>query len=255
MLTQDATSGTAERSVQSKSPLLSIPAEIRNKIYGYVLIPLGCFINLRGTEDAKIWKCTHPIHTALLRTSHQIHQEASTLVYREAGFRITWFDYKPSNVGEYFPSNVPFKLVQNLEIAFLISNVGPISHRGIHRFLKALIGQQCSFNRLTLIYNHTPSGDDDPLRLESPDGAELSRLICAVEVRRELEIVYFYGYFSTGTPYPWIKDHIKDIEDGKSWIATESYGCPESLQYDDVGPEWIMRYLLHPRETTLSKMQ
>ncbi len=253
MLGQNNTKETAAERVPSKSPLLSLPAEIRNRIYYYVVVPLGGVVTLRGPEDAKVdWQCTHPIHTALLRTSRQIYQEASTLLYGGIRFLYDWIEYESFTGGDYSPSVVPLKLIQNLEVSFFISYQERTSE-GICRFLKVLVDQQCSFNRLTLLYDHTSSGVDDLLELGTHAGDELSDLTCAVEVRRELEIVFFLvssEECEDEMVFTLTKDYIKNVAVGKSWIATESYERRKSSEevYD---PEYTVRYLLHPGEAAL----
>jgi len=249
MPSQEDTQDTAGKCVQSKSPLLCLPAEIRNKIYGCLVIPPGPVVYLENREEEEVHRVsTHSNPTALLRTSRQIYEEATTLLYVETRFLYFWYEDEPFPGRRYSP-NAQFRFVQNLELTFIISNRDPISIKNICRFLEALIDQQCSFKRLGLIYDHTPSSDDDPLRLESSDGAQLLQLTCAIEVRTELEIAFYYRYFNDGTPYPFLKDHVKDIAMGKSWIATESHRIPA---HEDYAPEYMMRYLLHPEQAMLS---
>jgi len=247
MLTPDATQDIAGKRVQSS--LLSLPAEIRNMIFGYIVIPLGKVVWLRGSGAARV--STHPVHTALLRTSRQLYQEASTLLYGRTLFLYDWVEYEICTVGKHSPSNVPLKLVQNLEVTFFTSYPPLMSMHGVCRFLKALADQQCSFNRLALHYDHSQPGEDDLLGLKSPNGAKLLELTCAVGVRKELEINFFYGYYDDGTRSTMFKDHIKDIAKGKSWIATPYYDAPmwSPVGYD---PEYTLRYLFHPGQATLS---
>ena len=89
------------------SPLLSLPRELRDEIYRLVLVPQA-----NKPKDLTIshysYKYTHPepldkerwLNTAILRTSRQIYQEASAILYDE-----TVFFYNNPFVGLWYNGN------------------------------------------------------------------------------------------------------------------------------------------------------
>ncbi|KAF2452626.1 hypothetical protein BDY21DRAFT_260229, partial [Lineolata rhizophorae] len=73
---------------QLQSPLLSLPAELRNAIYQHLL-------HSQTASSSRITSRTHPpyssnpsppsdVHTAILRTCRQIHHEATPILYSSA---------------------------------------------------------------------------------------------------------------------------------------------------------------------------
>ena len=75
---------------QLKSPLLRLPAEIRNKIYTYVA--LSTTIKVTGTFDRDQHSQPYTLYLrapGLARSCKQIHHEATTLLYSLATFDIT----------------------------------------------------------------------------------------------------------------------------------------------------------------------
>ncbi len=250
MLAQNNTKETAAERVPSKSPFLALPAEIRNDIYHYLMIS-HCgltFIDPDTTpvlknDDSGDWDVS--IDTPLLRTCHQVYQEASAILYGE-----NFFLCFCSNT--YNPFNFPmanFKLLQNLEVTIRVSykksSVGSIS-----AFLSTLVVQQCSFKNLTLNYNVTPQGEEDFLTPTFGKGTELLEPTCAIKVQCELEL----GFQPRGldeTTATLLRGHIDAVAARKSWIATETYKHKYPTKYRS-NPNYEIRYLLRPGQATLS---
>jgi hypothetical protein len=252
-MAQTDTRGTPRKLVLMKSPFLCLPAEIRRMIYRYVLIaPSGTIYSnpLYSRTLSLDWDLSKDI--ALLRTCRQVHEEASAILYGEN--HVHDFCFEPELRGgceSHRPFHFPLNLVQSLEITFYVSYYASMSIEGICTFLKkSLVARQCSFKRMILRYKHTSSNERDLLDLKSGRGFELLKLIFAVQVLRELEII-----FGCWEPKACLKpkaylaalwsEPIQRLAVRKSWTATESYETSIPLcNFED--PEVEMRYLVRP---------
>ncbi|KAK5117151.1 hypothetical protein LTR85_008919 [Meristemomyces frigidus] len=79
--TQAKTAGRKNNSV----PLLRLPPELRNELFRNVLL-----------EDRVVVNATHHETPGLLRTWHQLRDEASSIFYQENKFLVEFVDLKPS---------------------------------------------------------------------------------------------------------------------------------------------------------------
>jgi len=250
MLAQSNTHDTATDHVPSKSPLLSLPAEIRNDIYHYLMIShCGLIfidpntIPVLKDDDSENWKVS--IDTPLLRTCHQVYQEASTIMYGE-----NFFLCFCSNTYNPFNSPMPnFKLLQNLKIIIDVSYKKP-SVDNISAFLSTLVVQQCSFKNLTLRYNVAPHGEEDFLTPTFGEGTELLDPTCAIDVQCQLEMGFQRWGLDEATA-TLLRGHIVAVAARKPWIATETYEREYSPKYRS-DPNYEIRYLLRPGQATLS---
>ncbi|KAI4629103.1 uncharacterized protein J4E87_003364 [Alternaria ethzedia] len=77
---------------QLESPLLRLPAELRNKIYAYVGVATTIQVVTRPQTHAKTWKdkklLKYP-QPNLLNTCKQVRQEATSLLYKHALFEFS----------------------------------------------------------------------------------------------------------------------------------------------------------------------
>jgi len=255
-MAQTDTLGTSEKLVLVKSPFLRLPAEIRRMIYRYVLVsPSGTIYSnpFYSPTVSLDWNFLKGI--ALLRTCHQVYEEASAILYGEN--HVHDFCFEPELREGHRSFHFPLSLVQNLEITFYVSYYASTSIEGICTFLKSLVDRQCSFKRLVLRYKQTSSSKRDLLDLNSGRGFELLELIFAVKVLGELEII-----FECWEPKACLKpkaylaalwsEPIQQLALKKSWIATENYetSIPICI-YTSIEAE--MRYLVRPETATISR--
>lgn len=252
--------GTAEKLVLVKSPFLRLPAEIRRMIYRYILISPSGTIYGKPLYSAALdvdWDFSKGI--ALLRTCHQVYEEASAIFYGEN--HVHDFCFEPELRGSfdgYRPFHLPFNLVQSLEVTFYLSYYASMSVEGICTFMKSLVDRQCSFKRLVLHYHHTSSGGDDLLDLKSSGGSKLLKLTFAIQVLWELEIIFgCWELKACLKPMAYLaalwSDPIHQLALRKSWTVTESYETSIPI-CDFEEPEVEMRYLVRPETATISRI-
>lgn len=247
--TQD-TADAAGKSVQSKSPLLSLPAEIRNKIYRYLMTShCGIIMIDSGTipiikdDDPEDWKVS--IDTPLLGTCHQIYREASVIMYGENFFRS--FCSNIYNPFDFPMPNFPmpnFKLLQNLQVDIDVTYEEPSAGK-IFAFLSTLVVQQCSFKNLSLCYYVASQNEREFLAPTFGESTKLLEPTCAINVQCQLEMVFeCWGLDETSVMF--LRGHVVAIAARKSWTATET---------NDYAPSYEIRYLLHPGKPMPSKKQ
>lgn len=258
-MAQTKTRGTSKKLMLVKSPFLRLPAEIRRMIYRYILVSQSGTIYGSPLYSAALdvdWDSSKGI--ALLRTCHQVYEEASAILYGEN--HVHDFCFEPELRGSfdgYRPLHLPLNLVQNLEVTFYLSFYASMSIEGICTFMKSLIDRQCSFKRLVLHYHHTSSGGDDLLDLKSPGGSKLLKLTFAIQVLWELEII-----FGCWEPKACLKpkaylaalwaDPIHQLALRKSWTVTESYEISIPIcDFED--PEFEMSYLIRPETAIIRR--
>lgn len=253
MLAQDATAqdaatqdtaGAAGKSVQSQSPLLSLPAEIRNKIYRYLMISRSGIIYLdpatfpRGEYDEpQVYKAL--IDTSLFRTCHQIYQEASAIMYRENFFQ-SFCNYIYNPLDHHLMPN--FKLIRNLEVTIYMSYEEPLG--GVFcGFFSTLVTLSCSFKNLTLRYRVASPNEEECFRPTIGEGPQLLELTCAIDVQCQLEMCFERRGLDE-TRATILRDYIVAVAARKSWTATDTKSDPDHE-----------RYLLHPGNPMPSKQQ
>lgn len=158
-------------------------------IYRYVLISPSGTIYSNPTLSLD-WDLSEDI--ALLRTCRQVHEEASAILYGENHAHDFCFESELRGRCEgYRPFHFPLDLVQSLEVTFYVSYYASMSIEGICTFLKtSLVARQCPFKQIILRYKHTSSCELDLLDLRIGRGFDLLKLMFAVQVLMELEIIF-----------------------------------------------------------------
>ncbi|KAI9699478.1 MAG: hypothetical protein M1836_003089 [Candelina mexicana] len=135
--------------------LLDLPIELRLQIYGYVLDPPIIAYPVRsGPPGERLSIHRRPDRgTALLRANHQIHDEATPLIYRTPEFR---FSDGPNLCGWLDSRHGKLSTIRNVKV-FLIWEVpaypNPFIHGDWVQTLQ-LLNQECpNLQRLTLEWN------------------------------------------------------------------------------------------------------
>lgn len=118
----------SQSGAHERASLLTLPPELRNSIYRYVLVPRGSFMI---TKD-------NYMQPPLLRTCRQLRQEASGIYYEENYFKIDCRDFDfTADLGFALHARVAIARGQTVAGRLLVSRTNA-SWQGLLRYLKAI---------------------------------------------------------------------------------------------------------------------
>ena len=160
---------------------LTLPAEVRNEIYGY-LLSTECNIFLSSDYRPKtrrrtiilspglhVFSCCwrYGLHPALLWTCRKIHDEAHALLYAHKTFLYSFRDTDENFYERYKPNPFPKRSLQMIENLKLVVNEGHTEEATSDHILQVVAlfaNSDCSLKRLILDFglkNHYDSEDSE----------------------------------------------------------------------------------------------
>lgn len=218
----------------SSFPFLQLPAEIRNEIYRHALM-INRIMTVERTPDGPIVKKSmiahsdpeewHPISTAILRTSNQIYQEASAILYGENCFQYHFYDHILFGVGPETPFGSAmnnFRSMQNLTIVLSLTDENGYVEEVCH-LMKTLAAIGCSFKELRLRYDPPLAISNDYIQSYFSDDRIIDS-ISAIDVKAVLGITYGFDHIPRQNPITCMRDHASIIATRKAWKVEVVHG-------------------------------
>ncbi len=158
----------------------------------------------------------HAISTAILNTSRQIHHEASTILYEEDNFYLTFEKSSISTIDVSFGVGMNnFRLMQNLTIDFHVYTRCPSSGDAC-RLMETLNRLDCSFRTLILDYYFNCEKDSGLVQTYF-DSHQLTTSISAVNVQQEVEFSFVEKLELTATLSACLREFVLRTAASKSW--------------------------------------
>ena len=142
---------------EAASSLLSLPAEIRLQIFQCLFLRSEG-IDLQKIADRIKYGLNYDdfdIHTAILRTSHKVYEEASQVLYEENLFRFSYYGGFLRNTNLYSDA-IPwktFKRTKNIRVNFYDITWCPVTAECIATVLQSISRSGCSLKTLGLFIN------------------------------------------------------------------------------------------------------